>query len=65
MDVLAELVSLIAPPRCPACRGAVGDPRAGLCDDCRAALPWLPPGRCHVRPGGRRHGMRDGHVTPL
>ncbi|CAA9463811.1 MAG: Competence protein F homolog, phosphoribosyltransferase domain; protein YhgH required for utilization of DNA as sole source of carbon and energy [uncultured Solirubrobacteraceae bacterium] len=58
MDVLAELVSLIAPPRCPACRGAVGDPRAGLCDDCRAALPWLPPGRCR-RCGLAAHRARS------
>ena len=46
MEVLAELISLVAPPRCPACRLAVADPRATLCQECRAALPWLAPGRC-------------------
>lgn len=51
MELLAELVSLVAPPRCPACRANCPDPRAGLCDRCRAELPWLPPGRC------RRYGL--------
>jgi predicted amidophosphoribosyltransferase len=50
MHVLAELVALLAPPGCLACRRAL--PRAGerLCVDCTRALPWL-------REGCRRCGL--------
>lgn len=48
MPLLAELVALLAPPGCLACRCAL--PRAGdrLCVDCSRALPWLSDGcrRC-------------------
>lgn len=42
----AELVALVAPPVCAACRAAV--PRAAdpLCSACRRALPWLRGPRC-------------------
>lgn len=39
--VLAELLALVVPPRCAACRAPAaraGDP---LCGGCRRALPWL------------------------
>jgi predicted amidophosphoribosyltransferase len=41
MTALAELLALIAPPGCLACRRALrrGDER--LCPDCARALPWL------------------------
>ena len=50
MPLLAELVALLAPPGCLACRCAL--PRAGdrLCVDCSRALPWL-------REGCRRCGL--------
>jgi ComF family protein len=50
MSLLAELLALIAPPGCLACRRAL--PRAGdrLCVDCSGALPWL-------REGCRRCGL--------
>ena len=48
MTPMAELLALIAPPGCLACRRAL--PRAGdrLCADCSRALPWLRAGcgRC-------------------
>jgi predicted amidophosphoribosyltransferase len=39
------VLDLLLPPACLACRTAT---RRGeqLCRDCRAALPWLPAGRC-------------------
>jgi len=44
--LLAELVALLAPPACVACRAPLaraGDP---LCSACRRALPWLRGARC-------------------
>lgn len=41
-----ELLALLVPPACLACRRSVsraGDP---LCPSCRRALPWLPEPRC-------------------
>ncbi len=68
MDVLSELVSIVAPPRCPACRRAGGDARAGLCAGCRALLPWLVAGACprcglEEHRGGRCPGR--GHALAL
>ena len=50
MNAIAELVALLVPPGCLACRCAL--PRAGerLCVDCSRALPWL-------RAGCRRCGL--------
>lgn len=44
----AELLALIAPPGCPACRRAQTRADQRLCADCTRALPWLLPGcaRC-------------------
>jgi predicted amidophosphoribosyltransferase len=41
-----ELLALVVPPACLACRCSL--PRAGdpLCPSCRRALPWLPEPRC-------------------
>jgi predicted amidophosphoribosyltransferase len=39
--VLAEILALVAPPVCVACRVALDDPGAVLCGSCRRALPWL------------------------
>jgi len=44
--LLTQLVALLAPPVCPACRAALGSARLSLCPHCAAALPWLPPGCC-------------------
>jgi predicted amidophosphoribosyltransferase len=43
--VLATLIALIAPPRCPACAAPVPAGRR-LCGPCQAALPWLGAGTC-------------------
>jgi ComF family protein len=45
---LAELVALVAPPGCPACRRAAVRTDERLCPACTRALPWLLPGctRC-------------------
>jgi len=37
----AELVALLAPPACAACRAPVGPAGELLCGSCRSALPWL------------------------
>jgi predicted amidophosphoribosyltransferase len=56
--LLTQLVALLAPPVCPACRVALGAARLSLCPPCSAALPWLPPGCCPCcalpSHGGRR-----------
>src|SRR4051794_13248645 len=44
--LLIQLVALVAPPACPACRTALGAARLSLCPHCAAALPWLPRGCC-------------------
>jgi predicted amidophosphoribosyltransferase len=41
MDVVAELVALVAPPACAACRVSIVDARTSLCVECRRRLPWL------------------------
>ncbi|MBE2319282.1 ComF family protein [Solirubrobacter sp. CPCC 204708] len=48
MSWLAEMVALVAPPGCPACRRALARAEERLCATCTRALPWLAPGcpRC-------------------
>jgi predicted amidophosphoribosyltransferase len=50
LDALArgrgELLALLAPPTCAACRAPLREPDAPLCVACRRALPWLPFPRC-------------------
>jgi len=41
MDLIAELLALVAPPVCAACRAPLRDPRGSLCAGCLARLPWL------------------------
>jgi predicted amidophosphoribosyltransferase len=57
VDVLSELVALVVPPACLACRAPLARAGAALCGPCRAALHWLadPCPRCGLpRPCGRR-----------
>jgi len=44
--LLAELVAVLAPPSCLACRTPLAGARAELCVACRHALPWLAEPRC-------------------
>ena len=44
--VLAEILALVAPPACAACRVPLELAREGLCPACRRALPWLGEPRC-------------------
>ena len=44
--VLAEILALVAPPACAACRVPLDGAREGLCPACRRALPWLDDPRC-------------------
>ena len=46
MSVLAELLAVVAPPGCPACRRALVRADERLCAACVRALPWLRPGAC-------------------
>jgi ComF family protein len=61
--MLAELLALLVPPRCAACRAPGGHADAVLCADCRRALPWLAAPTCPrcalPRPCGRRCPARD------
>lgn len=41
-----ELVALLVPPACLACRRPVSQAGEPLCPSCRRALPWLPEPRC-------------------
>jgi predicted amidophosphoribosyltransferase len=40
-DLLAELIALLAPPVCAACRAPLERAGAPLCPACLRALPWL------------------------
>jgi predicted amidophosphoribosyltransferase len=44
--LVARLISLLAPPACLACRGAVARDDEVLCPGCRRDLPWLGAPRC-------------------
>jgi predicted amidophosphoribosyltransferase len=44
--VLAEILALIAPPACAACRSPLDPAGEGLCPACRRALPWVGEPRC-------------------
>lgn len=55
--MLAELVALLAPPRCAACRGPAPRAAEPLCPACRRALPWLAQPLC-PRCALPRHGRR-------
>jgi predicted amidophosphoribosyltransferase len=44
--VLDDLLALVVPPACAACRAPLGRAGDPLCAGCRAALPWLRGPRC-------------------
>jgi ComF family protein len=44
--VLSEIVALLAPPLCLACREPLPDAGTELCARCRRELPWLRGARC-------------------
>ena len=44
--LLAELLAVVVPPACVACRGPVAGADRRLCAGCVRALPWLPRGAC-------------------
>jgi predicted amidophosphoribosyltransferase len=44
--VLTELLAVLVPPTCLACRDPLPDAGARLCPACVRALPWLGPGGC-------------------
>jgi predicted amidophosphoribosyltransferase len=46
MPALAELLALIAPPTCLACREPTARAGPPVCSDCLRALPWLRGVRC-------------------
>jgi len=50
----AELLALLAPPACLACRAPLARAQEPLCSACLRALPWLRGRRCH-RCGLPRH----------
>ena len=41
MRVGEALLDLLFPPKCPFCQRLLHDPRAPLCPNCQASLPWL------------------------
>ena len=52
--MLAELLAIVVPPACVACRAALPRAELRLCAACVRALPWLPAQRCE-RCGLPRH----------
>ena len=51
---LAELLAIVAPPACIACREPLGRAEQLVCADCLRGLPWMRGGRC-PRCGLPRH----------
>jgi len=62
---LAELLALLAPPACAACRAPVGRADALVCAACLRALPWLRRGGCPrcALPAHRRGGCPAGAAS--
>jgi predicted amidophosphoribosyltransferase len=60
---LAELLAIIAPPACAACRAPLAGAEEQLCPACRRSLPWLRGPRC-PRCGLERHGGRGRPGSP-
>jgi predicted amidophosphoribosyltransferase len=46
LRIVSELLAVVVPPACVACRGAVARAGLWLCADCARALPWLPARVC-------------------
>jgi ComF family protein len=57
MTALADLIALVAPPVCVACRTPVAAGAVALCPACLRGLPWLGPRVCR-RCGQPGHGGR-------
>jgi len=62
--LLRELLALVAPPACSACRGPLAGAGAVLCPGCRASVPWLLGRLCPrcalpLGPGSRRCPARE------
>jgi predicted amidophosphoribosyltransferase len=55
-SVLAELLAVVAPPACAACREPLARTELRLCAECTRALPWMPARTCPRcgLPGHRR-----------
>ncbi|HET9736818.1 MAG TPA: double zinc ribbon domain-containing protein [Solirubrobacteraceae bacterium] len=53
-DLFAQLLAVVVPPACVACRAALPRADLRLCAACIRALPWLPARRCE-RCGLPRH----------
>lgn len=60
MRVGEALLDLLFPPKCPFCQRLLHDPRAPLCSNCQASLPWLT-----GRAGERRVDFTQGCWSPL
>ena len=60
MRVGEALLDLLFPPKCPFCQRLLHDPRAPLCPNCQASLPWLT-----GRAGERRVVFTQGCWSPL
>ena len=60
MRVGEALLDLLVPPKCPFCQRLLHDPRAPLCPNCQASLPWLT-----GRAGERRVDFTQGCWSPL
>jgi predicted amidophosphoribosyltransferase len=58
-SVITELLALIAPPACAACRAPLAGAELRICPACVRALPWLR-GRPCTRCGLPRHRGRSG-----
>ncbi|HET8949998.1 MAG TPA: double zinc ribbon domain-containing protein, partial [Solirubrobacteraceae bacterium] len=59
MRALDELLALLAPPSCTACRRPLKEAGPLLCPACRRALPWLRAPGC-PRCGLPRHRRNEG-----
>ena len=59
MRVGEALLDLLFPPKCPFCQRLLHDPRAPLCPNCQASLPWLT-----GRAGERRVDFTPGCWAP-
>jgi ComF family protein len=55
-SVIAELLAVVAPPACAACREPLARTELRLCPECTRALPWMPARACPRcgLPGHRR-----------
>jgi predicted amidophosphoribosyltransferase len=53
---LAELLAVVVPPACVACRAALPRAELWLCATCTRALPWLPERRCRRCALASHHG---------